>query len=345
MKKSYPDAISRYQLDGFELDIYIPSIKTGIEYDGQFYHGSNASEMREQKKNRALLVKNVHLIRIKETDKNSCNSNTIYFKYDTNYKELPWAIKSLFNLLNGNDQSCIDLDIVRDRNLIFQQYIQMEKENSLAEKYPEIAKEWNYEKNGSLEPTMVSYSSNKKFWWKCKYGHEWESTVGKRTAGRNCPVCSSNKLVQGVNDLATVNPVLAKQWHPTKNGLLRPDKVFPNYMKKVWWRCDKGHEWEETPNNRMRGKNCPYCSGHRVWHGFNDLATTHPEIAKEWHPIKNDDLTPQDITAGRFKPVWWLCSKCRNEYIATIRRKVTIKGTLCCPVCNNNYLNKNGNPP
>lgn len=28
------------------------------------------------------------------------------------------------------------------------------------------------------------------------------------------------KLIPGVNDLATVNPELAKEWHPTKNGNL-----------------------------------------------------------------------------------------------------------------------------
>ena len=80
---------------------------------------------------------------------------------------------------------------------IYNQYINFEKENSLANKFPEIAKQWNYEKNLSLTPEMISPYSNKKVWWKCQEGHEWRAVVCSRVAGNGCPYCSEQKVLTG----------------------------------------------------------------------------------------------------------------------------------------------------
>lgn len=109
---------------------------------------------------------------------------------------------------------------------------------------------------------------------------------------------------------------LLKQWHPTKNGDLKPTDVTDGCSKKVFWLLPyddpdtgKHHEfeWEARIVNRVKKMGCPYLSGRAVWQGFNDLATTHPEIAKEWHPKKNENLKPTDITAGCNKKVYWVC--------------------------------------
>ena len=100
------------------------------------------------------------------------------------------------------------------------------------------------------------------------------------------------RLVKGENDLATVNPVLAKEWHPTKNGNLNPEDITSGSSKEVWWLCPKGHSYSMVVNQRTkRGYDCPYCSGQRVLKGINDLATTNPELAKEWNYEKNSGLT------------------------------------------------------
>ena len=118
------------------------------------------------------------------------------------------------------------------------------------------------------------------------------------------------RLVKGENDLATVNPVLAKEWHPTKNENLNPEDITSGSSKEVWWLCPKGHSYSMVVNQRTkRGYGCPYCSGHRVLKGISDLATTNPDLAKEWNYDKNIDLTPCDVTAGSRKKVWWLCEK------------------------------------
>ena len=63
--------------------------------------------------------------------------------------------------------------------------------------------------------------------------------------------------------MATINPKLSKEWHPTKNGNLTPIKITPQNPKKVWWKCAKNeyHEWKTSVVNRnYRGDGCPYCT-------------------------------------------------------------------------------------
>lgn len=59
----------------------------------------------------------------------------------------------------------------------------------------------------------------------------------------------------------TPHPDLAKEWHPTKNGNLTPQDIGANSCKKVWWQCDKNHEWETSITMRAKGLGCPYCNG------------------------------------------------------------------------------------
>ena len=174
--------------------------------------------------------------------------------------------------------------------------------NDLATKNPELANEWHPTKNGDLTPEMVTAGSHQNVWWQCSNGHEWETTIYNRNSGSSCPYCSGKHVLKGFNDLATINPQIASEWHPTKNGDITPDAIMPYSSRKVWWQCSKGHEWQATVADRSsKGNNCPYCSGRKVLKGFNDLATVKPELASEWHPTKNNDLTPDMVTANSQK--------------------------------------------
>ena len=132
-----------------------------------------------------------------------------------------------------------------------------------------------------------------------------------RSNGRDCPYCNNKKVLSGYNDLATVNPNLAKQWHPTKNGDLTPQMVTKGSNKKVWWQCSLGHEWQANICNRSKsnGTSCPYCSGKKVLAGFNDLLTVNPILASEWSYKLNSNLTPDMVTANSNQKVWWECNK------------------------------------
>lgn len=136
-------------------------------------------------------------------------------------------------------------------------------ENDLQTVNPTLALEWNYDKNNGLTPFDVLPSSNKKVWWKCSNGHEWQATIARRNQGNGCPYCSGRYRVKGENDLFTTNPTLANEWNYEKNSELRPIDVSPKSHKKVWWKCSKGHEWQATIRNRNNGTGCPYCAGRK----------------------------------------------------------------------------------
>jgi hypothetical protein len=211
--------------------------------------------------------------------------------------------------------------------------LSLKNKKSIAETHPEVAKQWHPTKNGDLTPDDVTFGSDKRVWWKCDKGddHEWQINVYKRSSGTGCPICSG-KIVVVSNCLATVNPKLASEWHPTKNGELTPYDVTHTSNKKVWWKCPKGddHEWESVIYNRSIGTGCLICSNRKVVTS-NMLSTTHPELAKEWHPTKNGDLTPNDVTKGSGKKVWWKCDKVDDhEWISSIDNKVKRN---YCPYC------------
>ena len=129
--------------------------------------------------------------------------------------------------------------------------------------------------------------------------------------------------------LAETHPAFAAEWHPTKNGDLRPDDLSYGSRKKVWWSCSFGHEWETAPNHRTAGRTgCPFCRGNRV-DANNSLAAVFPEVAEEWHPTRNDSLTPADIRPKSGEKVWWLCES-GHEWAAIISNRTRGNG---CPYC------------
>ena len=203
------------------------------------------------------------------------------------------------------------------------------KKNNLAEGNPELAKEWHPTLNGDLTPMDVTLGSNKKVWWQCVKGHQWESMVCNRNNGKRCPYCSGKRILVGYNDLATTNPEVSEEWHPTLNGDMTPNCVTFGSGKRIWWRCGKGHEWERPISHRSRGAGCPFCAGKKTLKCYNDLATVNPELAKEWHPTLNKDLTPYEVGSGSHKKVWWLCSK-GHEWEATVANRNKRSG---CPKC------------
>jgi hypothetical protein len=125
-----------------------------------------------------------------------------------------------------------------------------------------------------------------------------------------CSVCSNSTIVRS-NSLGAINPKLAAQWHPTKNGDLTAFDLSPQSNKKVWWKCPKGddHEYKSLINSRAYGSGCPICTN-LITVPSNSLESTHPELAQQWHPTKNGDLTPLNINIGfGKKKIWWKCPK------------------------------------
>lgn len=133
--------------------------------------------------------------------------------------------------------------------------------------------------------------------------------------------------------LAEANPALASQWHPTLNGELTPNDVTPGVNKLAWWTDECGHAWtakitDVTHHNSVH-VNCVYCTNKRVLQGFNDFATTDPELAKE--VSANSHIKATEITSGTLKKLLWDCPK-GHEYLASIKSRKTAQ-KLPCPSC------------
>ena len=199
----------------------------------------------------------------------------------------------------------------------------------------DVLAQWHPTRNGELTPKDISSGSTVKVWWRCPQGHEWQSPVYTRTGPtRNdgCPVCAGKIVLPGFNDLASHAPDIANQWHPTQNGELKPDCISPYSNRKVWWVCGLGHEFQSTVAHRTRmGSGCPYCAGRKVLVGFNDLTATHPDVAKQWHSELNGELTPDMVTAGSNKKIWWECSE--GHVWKTVVYSRTGPKKCGCPVC------------
>lgn len=199
--------------------------------------------------------------------------------------------------------------------------------NDLASQYPELAKEWS-DKNNELLPTMVGQGSHKKVWWRGKCGHEWQAVIRNRVSGAGCPYCSHNIVLAGFNDLESQFPEVAAEWSE-RNYPLMPSEVTAFSNRKVWWKCALGHEWSSLISTRSYGSKCPYCSGIKLLKGFNDFATTYPELAMEWSD-NNGSFAPSMVNEKSTENVWWTCTECGNEWKSVVKARV--KGRRC-PVC------------
>lgn len=202
---------------------------------------------------------------------------------------------------------------------------------------PEVAALWHPTKNGAVLSSDYSGGSGFKAWWQCSLGHDFAAAIRDVSGGSGCPYCAGNKAWAGYNDLATLQPEIARQWHPTKNLPLSPTDVTVGSKTKVWWTGECSHEFIASVGNRtVSGRGCPYCAGQKILIGFNDLFTTHPDVAAQWHPTKNEGLTPYNVTAGLKRKVWWI-GKCGHEFDCAIAEKTRgagrEKGSGCCPYC------------
>ena len=168
------------------------------------------------------------------------------------------------------------------------------------------------------DPSTITAGSKKKLNWVCKYGHKWSAVVQSRAEGRNCPICSRKQVLVGFNDLATTHPHIALEafgWDPTT--------VTAGSSKRLKWKCKLGHTWETKVFERHQ-TGCAICSGRKVLAGFNDLATTHPEIAAQ-----ANGWDPRTIREKSGRKLLWKC-ELGHEWRSIVATRTQGKG---CPYC------------
>ena len=331
LKQIFPNINENYHADWLgkrELDIFVPDLNLAVEYDGGRWHKEIS---RDLEKDVLCEAYGITLIRIRESSCPMYSSSAIKYELKNDSDtEFANAIEFLFQTIKDKcaDYDFPSIEIDRSKESVYELIYQSEIANSIEKLYPHLLKEWDYERNGELKPSQVYSKSKIKVWWKCEKGHSWQAVVHTRANGTGCPICSGKKVLVGFNDLGTIYPEIAEEWHPTKNEIM-PTDVVAKSNKKVWWRCKKGHEWEAKINNRTSNRQgCPICSGNKILAGFNDLATIYPDIAEEWHPTKNT-LLPSEVAPKSNKKVWWRCEK-GHEWETSPNRRMQATG---CPIC------------
>ncbi|MBE6005311.1 MAG: hypothetical protein E7232_14760 [Lachnospiraceae bacterium] len=208
---------------------------------------------------------------------------------------------------------------------------------------PELLDEWDYEKN-AIKPSELSKTSNKKVWWRCAEGHEWEAVIANRVHGTRCPYCfTGNDTIRRKKSFAdwckeNGHEQLLTEWNYEKNGSITPETVSRASHSIVWWRCSEGHEWEAQVKSRFYNHGCPYCSGtnKKAQVGINDLVTWCEENGKqyildEWDYEANEGLRPEMFTFGSHKRINWKCAK-GHTWTAVIKERTKFKGNMC-PDC------------
>lgn len=175
--------------------------------------------------------------------------------------------------------------------------------NDLSTTHPELAKEWHHD--NTLKLSEISAHSNKKAKWQCSEheSHQWDAIIGARAKGSGCPYCSGRKAFEGVNDLATTHPHLVKEWGENDRAIT---SVSAGSEYKAQWKCEKGHTWACSVYSRTKLlRKCDVCNNRKLLIGYNDVATTHSHLVKEWS--KNNTLSPSEVITGSSLRVEWVC--------------------------------------
>lgn len=205
--------------------------------------------------------------------------------------------------------------------------------NCLATRAPEIADLWDRLKNGRLSPLHVMPHSRVSVWWKCSLGpdHEWRAPVHSVRFG--CPFCRGLSQAPSTA-LAKLAPDIAAEWHPHRNGTVRPEDVHVAASRIVWWKCPAGsdHEWRQSVRDRTRGRRrCPFCHGQRMCRD-KSLAARFPDLARQWHPRKNGARKPEQLFWASHVRVWWKCAAGRDHEWSTKCYQRT-RAKSGCPFC------------
>ena len=266
LKKVLPSTKNSYRpkwLNGREIDIYIPEIKVGIEYDGSGWHQEIDKDVNKTK---VMKSHGITMIRVREPNCPKIDDGSIIIvtsepKSDQLY--LQNAITSLFAVLN--EKFNMKIDPPRDISDVYleelKKYRSRELGKSVASVYPELMEEWDESKNKGLDPQKIPPRSNVSIWWKCKTcGYEWKATIDRRASGVGCPYCAHEVVWYGHNDVATVRPDMLEEWD-YENNVVSPQEVAPNSHKKIAWRCSIcGHRWKSPLYSKAAGHGCPKCA-------------------------------------------------------------------------------------
>lgn len=198
---------------------------------------------------------------------------------------------------------------------------------------PELAREWDWEKN-DIDPSKVSRGSMKKRWWTCEKGHSFDMSPNSRTNKKkkqHCPYCSGKRVLKGVNDLLTKHPEVKEIWDWEKNRN-PPDKIPFSTSETVYFRCKEGHSFSRKPGNSIKSRfTCRECTGYYLTHEKSVMAKIGEDARYLWSEKNNinpDEAKSNDKVHRR----WWNCDLGHEWQCAAGHQLKRYKSDNWCPI-------------
>ncbi|WP_168626982.1 zinc-ribbon domain-containing protein [Cryobacterium sp. BB307] len=186
--------------------------------------------------------------RVGPTDVAAGSNRSIHWRCEEGHHEITRVFE---RVANGGCRECSQTE-------------RLEVKTDLATTHPALAAEWHPEWNGDLRPEDFTHGSNANMAWLCRNGHSYRQRIDRRVAGIGCGRCSKRTRITGINDLATTDSILIKEWHSYLNWKT-PQECFA-ITELHWWRClANNHDYRQTVDHRRKSRGCPMCApGERI---------------------------------------------------------------------------------
>lgn len=196
---------------------------------------------------------------------------------------------------------------------------------TFSEHSPDLVAEWHPRNDAS--PDRFGPGSQRKVWWRCPVGHEYQARISNRSRGTGCPNCARAGRYAPAGLLVDMPELFAQVDPDTAPSDVA--ELLVNSPTRLGWRCSRGHRWEAKVRHRaIAGSGCPVCARRKR---APALPQARPDLAAQWHPVRNDGLTAEAVTAGSHRLVWWKCNECAGEFRAKVFHRV--RGVTTCPSC------------
>lgn len=322
----------RRKFDGVECDIYIPERQIAIEVDGEYWHKSKIEA--DQEKTAVFKDRGITLFRVRDRRLPSVSGITVQFSPSQALIAVCLALVAEINRMHPDKALYQYLTEGRQRSeRDFRKMIARLPAppigETLADLYPDVAAEWDYDANIPLTPGLFSPGADQKVHWVCPHGHKWLATIKNRAKnGSGCPVCfqaesphrTRKRLATKIGSLQDAAPPFLAMWDYVRNMNQSPSDLAVTSSHRVWWRCPQGHGFLKSPQQVQNDPTCPQCSS---------LAARFPKVAVQWDLERNSGKTPEQFRPGSSKKVWWRCSK-GHRWRTRIVERTSGAG---CPQC------------
>ena len=218
----------------------------------------------------------------------------------------------------------------------------------------EKAKFWHLTKNNGLLAENVSKCSNKKYWFHCQVcDHDFDKSLNHIVKNGWCNYCSGHKITECYKEKCDycyerlfISHEKSNYWHVTKNGKITPKDIKKSSKDSYWFTCNIcNHDFESRISDvsRTDGRNnwCPYCSVPiKKFCKDNcdfcyEKSFASCEKSNQWHPTKNGNIIPRNITKGNQIKCWFKCDICSHSFLTNVYSVAKTKSDKnYCPYCN-----------